>query len=146
MTEHCSVTCNSCQGEDAQCQDQEEKCSFLARKGECLTNAPYMFVKCRKSCFMCGGISSTCQDKQDNCAYLAYSGHCRSNQSHMLKVCEKSCTRCEGCLDRNKFCPEWAAKGENGIGMCEKNSPHYPYMRFYCQKSCKICSDIMSEE
>ena len=47
-------------GEDAQCQDQDEKCSFLARKGECLTNAPYMFVKCRKSCFMCGGRSAGC--------------------------------------------------------------------------------------
>ena len=39
----------------AECQDQDEKCSSLARKGDCLKNAEYMLVKCRKSCFMCGG-------------------------------------------------------------------------------------------
>ena len=46
------------EGNVAECQDQDEKCSSLARKGDCLKNAAYMLVKCRKSCFMCGGRKS----------------------------------------------------------------------------------------
>lgn len=41
--------------EDAECKDKEEKCSSLARKGDCLKNTEYMLVNCKKSCFMCGG-------------------------------------------------------------------------------------------
>ena len=40
-----------------ECQDQDEKCPALARKGECLKDAENMLVRCRKSCFMCGGMS-----------------------------------------------------------------------------------------
>ena len=45
-------------GKDAECEDKGDKCAARARNGDCLKNAEYMLVKCRKSCLMCGSTAT----------------------------------------------------------------------------------------
>jgi len=73
-----------------------------------------------------------CSDNNSKCPGWAASGECDKNPWYMLKNCIKSCKVC-GCRDFRPRCVEWANRGE-----CDgKNSN---YMKFFCKKSCKICS------
>ena len=38
------------------------------------------------------------------------------------------------CRDKDTFCYYWERSG-----FCSKDSIHYPYMKKYCEMTCKIC-------
>mmetsp|Transcript_22088 Transcript_22088/g.28607 ORF Transcript_22088/g.28607 Transcript_22088/m.28607 type:complete len:580 (-) Transcript_22088:300-2039(-) len=67
-------------------EDQNEKCSYWALEGECISHAPYMLANCFKSCMFLG-------DTDENCAQQAEEGACFDPeiQGDMLIECAESC-------------------------------------------------------
>jgi ShK domain-like len=89
---------------DGKC-DKHERCSSWKEDGECLKNPKYMTIHCAASCE---------KEKQES--------DYDDNESDETKP---------GCVDKHKFCPIWASKGE-----CEENEIN---MKRFCAKSCNAC-------
>lgn len=75
----------------AACVDQNQKCDYWARKGECNINPLYMLFSCPVSCKVCSGCRNLATDQY----CVAYAGFCNTNLG-VLRNCMKTCV-CNCC-------------------------------------------------
>ncbi|EFX88792.1 hypothetical protein DAPPUDRAFT_311166 [Daphnia pulex] len=99
MMSHCRPSCNQCDGE---CANLNDNCIRWAKGGECQKNEEYMKIYCRKSCLFCNdstsaaatSANSECVDDDHYCPVWAAEGTCKANPGFMLLHCRKSCGEC----------------------------------------------------
>ena len=129
--------------EDLNCVDEDRRCEFWAREGECQKNPNYMLTGCRKSCNSCGLEAERIErpaygEAQD------VSGEHRAELVERVKkidiymtevVSSKEYDKVRSeCKNRHELCVLWAFLGE-----CEANPS---YMLLNCAPSCETCNHI----
>jgi len=147
-------------GDDPNCNDGHENCSFWAEHGECTANSNYMLKNCRKSCRVCGTkvkVSEKVFGEQEmlerlveeygepqeitgdqKLTTLAVVKRTVSYMKNFVNSENPTHTMSEdvakSCKNRNELCSFWAA-----IGECEENPA---FMATNCAPSCRSCHKI----
>jgi hypothetical protein len=120
------------------CEDQNDKCGFWAKSGECDNNPDFMLENCQVACGLCVGEPVPCENQDDRCESWAEVGECENNPEFMLVKCSLACGNCDGqpsdsCVDARDECPGWSEDGE-----CENNPA---FMLENCRQSCGACNE-----
>jgi len=126
MGPNCAKSCNTCDGSvSTKCLDTNTYCPDWATKGFCDSNSVYMHKHCKKSCKKCNTKPSKPKTTEKPTTEKA-------TTAAPVTVAPTEAPEPIQCEDDNKWCSDWASKGQ-----CESNPG---FMNVSCKKSCDRCN------